>query len=178
MLPTQEMLARRRLGYQRRGVVCGLFFILLVVASLAPHVSVREAEGVYGRNLISASRFFLAASTDAPAFEGKNLAVLGAGFNLTYFGFPMQQNGSFIALFVLFALAAEGVEAEGDALPRGSDEHPRHADPVPAILNRRSEFRERSVRSVLRSRIPSNKEALDCKVTYGLALSCSSCNRA
>lgn len=109
MLPTQEALARRRLGYQRRGVVCGLFFLVLVVASLAPHVGVREADGVYGRSLISASQFFLAASTDAPAFQGTNHAELGAGLNFTYIGFAMQQVGSFIGLFVFFALAAESV---------------------------------------------------------------------
>jgi hypothetical protein len=110
ILPTREALERRRKGYQRRGVVCGLFFVLLVAASLAPHVGVTAADGIYGRSLISASRFFVAAQADAPGFANSNdLGVVAAGLNITYLGLAMQQVGSLISLFVFFALAADGV---------------------------------------------------------------------
>ena len=109
ILPTREALERRRRGYQRRGVVCALFFLLLVGASLAPHVGVQAADGIYGRSLINATRFFVVAQADAPGFNATNQAVVAAGLNFTYFGFALQQVGSLIGLFVFFALAADGV---------------------------------------------------------------------
>jgi hypothetical protein len=109
ILPTREALERRRKGYQRRGVVCALFFVLLAAASLAPHVGVRAAEGVAGRSLIPATRFFIKAEADAPGFAATNVTAVAAGLNITYFGFALQQVGSLIGLFVFFALAADGV---------------------------------------------------------------------
>ncbi len=109
ILPTREALERRRRGYQRRGVVCGIFFLLLVAASLAPHVGVRAAEGIYGRSLINASRFFVAAQADAPGFNATNVDAVWAGLNISYLGLALQQVGSLIGLFVFFALAADGV---------------------------------------------------------------------
>lgn len=110
VLPTREALERRRKGYQRRGVVCGVFFLLLLGASLAPHVGVQAADGLYGRSLINATRFFLAAQVDAPFFAASpDPASVAAGLNITYLGFALQQVGSLIGLFVFFALAAETV---------------------------------------------------------------------
>lgn len=109
ILPTREALERRRRGYQRRGVVCGLFFVLLVAASLAPHVGVRAADGVAGRSLISATRFFIKAEATAPGFAATSVSTVTAGLDITYLGFAMQQVGSLIGLFVFFALAADGV---------------------------------------------------------------------
>jgi hypothetical protein len=109
ILPTREALERRRRGYQRRGVVCGLFFLFLVAASLAPHVGIRAAEGVAGRSLISATRFFIKADANAPAFAATNIGEVAAGINVTYLGFAMQQVGSLIGLFVFFALAADSI---------------------------------------------------------------------
>lgn len=109
VLPTREALERRRKGYQRRGVVCGAFFVLLAVAALSPHVGIRGADEIYGRSLIPASRIFLKAHSEADAFAGMDRAAIAAGLNFTYLGFALQQVGSLIGLFVFFALAAESV---------------------------------------------------------------------
>lgn len=109
VLPTREALERRRKGYQRRGVVCGAFFVFLVGASLLPHLGIRGADEIYGRSLIPASRIFIKAQASADAFAGMDRAVIAAGLNVGYFGFALQQVGSLIGLFVFFALAAETV---------------------------------------------------------------------
>ncbi|HEY5821368.1 MAG TPA: hypothetical protein VIT20_05305 [Propionibacteriaceae bacterium] len=109
ILPTREALERRRKGYQRRGVVCGVTFALMVASALAPHVGVVEATGA-GRSLIPASGFFISAQATAPGFgDGTHVVDVAAGLNLTYFGMAMQQVGLLIGLFTFWSLAAETV---------------------------------------------------------------------
>lgn len=109
VLPTREALERRRKGYQRRGVVCGAFFLLLVGASLLPHIGFGGDDEIYGRSLIPASRIFIKAQATAEAFTGMDPGAIEAGLTVGYLGLAMQQVGSLVGLFVFFALAAESV---------------------------------------------------------------------
>lgn len=109
ILPTREALERRRRGYQRRGVVCGVTFALMLASALAPHVGVVNAIGA-GRSLIPASAFFISAEATAPGFgDGTHLIDVAAGLNLSYLGMAMQQVGLLIGLFTFWSLAAETI---------------------------------------------------------------------
>lgn len=106
ILPTAEALERRRRGYQRRGVVCGLAVVLMLMSVLLPHVAVADFHA-YGRSLLPASRFFIKAQADAPYFVGYDPTAVSAGLNVTYVGLAAHQVGLLFALFSTWALAAE-----------------------------------------------------------------------
>lgn len=106
ILPTAEALERRRRGYQRRGVVCGLAVVSMLLSALLPHVAVADFHG-YGRSLLPASRFFIKAQADAPAFAGLDLTGVAAGLNVTYVGLAAHEVGLLMALFSFWSLAAE-----------------------------------------------------------------------
>ncbi|WP_375424315.1 hypothetical protein [uncultured Friedmanniella sp.] len=106
ILPTAEALEQRRRGYQRRGVVCGVAAVLMLLSALLPHVAVADFHA-YGRSLIPASRFFIKAQADAPAFAGADLTGVAAGLNITYVGLAAHEVGLLMALFSTWALAAE-----------------------------------------------------------------------
>jgi hypothetical protein len=110
ILPTEEALERRRRGYQRRGVVCALVFVLMVVSTLVPHIGVKAADGLFGRSLFPASYFFLWAEADSAGF-GPGIDVLGAsiGLNLAYYGLSLQHLGLVLGVFTFWALAAESI---------------------------------------------------------------------
>ena len=106
ILPTAEALERRRRGYQRRGVVCGVAVVAMVLSALLPHVAVADFHG-YGRSLIPASRFFIRAQGTAEAFAGLDAGAVYAGLDVSYLGLAAQQVGLLLALFTSWALAAE-----------------------------------------------------------------------
>lgn len=106
ILPTAEALERRRRGYQRRGVVCGFAVLVMVLSALLPHVAVADFHA-YGRSLVPASRFFIKAQADADAFAGLDRTAVAAGLNLSYLGLAAHQVGLLMALFSVWALAAE-----------------------------------------------------------------------
>jgi hypothetical protein len=110
ILPTEEAVRRRRHGYRRRGVVCALVLALMVVGTLVPHIGVKAAEGLFGRSLFPASRFFLFADADSAGF-GPNVDVQGtsAGLNLAYYGLSLQHLGLLLGVFTVWGLAAENV---------------------------------------------------------------------
>ena len=110
ILPTEEALQRRRRGYQRRGVVCALVVVLMVVGTLVPHIGVKAADGLFGRSLFPASYFFLFAEAGSGGF-GPDIDVLGAsaGLNLAYYGLSMQHLGLLFGVFTFWSLAAESV---------------------------------------------------------------------
>jgi hypothetical protein len=106
ILPTAEALERRRRGYRRRGVVCGVAAVLMLLSAVLPHVAVADFHA-YGRSLLPASRFFIKAQADAPAFAGADLTGVAAGLNVTYVGLAAHEVGLLMALFSTWALAAE-----------------------------------------------------------------------
>ena len=106
ILPTAEALERRRRGYQRRGVVCAVAAVLMLLSALLPHVAVADFHA-YGRSLLPASRFFIKAQSDAPAFAGADLTGVSAGLNVGYLGLAAHEVGLLLALFSFWALAAE-----------------------------------------------------------------------
>lgn len=110
VLPTREALERRRKGYQRRGVVCGVFFALMVAGVLVPHLGVEAASGTYGRSLFPASQFFLGAEATADAFAATTSPGLVAlGLNVAYLGLSLQHLGLLFGVFTFWALAAENI---------------------------------------------------------------------
>ena len=110
ILPTEEAVRRRRRGLLRRSVVCALVLALMVAGTLVPHIGVQAADGLFGRSLFPASRFFLFADADAAGF-GPNVDVQGtsAGLNLAYYGLSLQHLGLLLGLFTVWGLAAENV---------------------------------------------------------------------
>lgn len=110
ILPSAEAVERRRQGYRRRGIYCGVVFVLMLFSVLLPHIGVRDAEGTYGRSLFPASRFFLGADARATAFAGTtNIDDVAAGLNITYYGLSLQHLGLLLGVFTFWALAAETV---------------------------------------------------------------------
>lgn len=109
VMMTEEARERRRRGYQRRGVVCALVFVLLVVSMLVPHIGVQAADGV-GRSMFPASRFFLFADITSGGF-GFDLEPVAAasGINLAYYGLSFQHVGLVLGFFTFWSLAAESV---------------------------------------------------------------------
>ncbi len=86
--------------------MCGLAALLMVLSALLPHVGVADFRE-YGRSLIPASRFFIKAQADAPAFAGLDLTGVSAGLNVTYVGLAAHEVGLLMALFSAWSLAAE-----------------------------------------------------------------------
>ena len=108
ILPTEEMLERRRRGYQRRGVVTGLAFVAMVLSAVLPHVGVGLFDE-YGRSLIGASRFFVKAQPGAEGFGGADPGAVALALDVTYLGLAAHQVGLLGALGSFWVLAAEGV---------------------------------------------------------------------
>jgi len=108
ILPTEEMLERRRRGYQRRGAVTAGAFIAMVLSAVLPHVGV-QAFDAYGRSLIGASRFFVAAQPTAEGFAGADPAAVAVALDVTYLGLAAQQVGLLGALGSFWVLASAGV---------------------------------------------------------------------
>lgn len=86
--------------------MCGVAALLMGLSALLPHVAVADFHE-YGRSLIPASRFFIKAQADAPAFAGMDLTGVAAGLNITYVGLAAHEVGLLMALFSTWALAAE-----------------------------------------------------------------------
>ena len=108
--PTAEDIAARKRGFQRRTPWALLAFALIITAALTPTILVEAALPFYGRNLFSASRFFLTATPGGPAFaEGTSLGAVGFGLSVTYVGLAMQQIGSLIGVGTFWVLIAEDV---------------------------------------------------------------------
>ena len=108
ILPSAEALERRRRGYQRRGVVAAVAFLAMLLSAVLPHIGVLVFDD-YGRSLIGASRFFVAAQAGAEGFTAQDRGALGAGLNVSYLGLAAQQVGLFAGLGSFWVLAAEGV---------------------------------------------------------------------
>lgn len=108
ILPTEEMLERRRRDYQRRGAVTVAAFVAIVLSAVLPHVGVQAFDG-YGRSLIGASRFFVAAQPGAEGFGGADPGAVATGLDVTYLGLAAQQVGLLGALGSFWVLASAGV---------------------------------------------------------------------
>jgi len=108
ILPTAEMLERRRRGYQRRGAVMAVAVLAMVLSAVLPTIGVASFTA-YGRSLIGASRFFVTASPDAEAFAGTNRGGVALGLDIGYLGLAAQQIGLFAGLGSFWVLAAEGI---------------------------------------------------------------------
>jgi hypothetical protein len=110
ILPTEEAVQRRRRGYQRRGAVCALVIVLMVVSTLVPHIGVKAADGLFGRSLFPASYFFLFADASSGGFgPGIDVPGTAAGLNLAYYGLSMQHLGLLLGVFTVWSLAVESV---------------------------------------------------------------------
>ena len=110
ILPTAEAMAARKLGFRRRTPLGLLAFGLILAAALTPHIMVEAATPYYGRNLFSASRFFLMATPGGPAFaDGTSLGAVGFGLSITYAGLAMQQVGSLLGVGTFWVLIAQDV---------------------------------------------------------------------
>ncbi len=108
ILPTEEMLQRRRRGYQRRGAVTVVTFVAMVLSAVLPHVGV-QAFTEFGRSLIGASRFFVRAQPAAEAFGGADPGAVALALDVTYLGLAAHQVGLLGALGSFWVLAAEGI---------------------------------------------------------------------
>lgn len=113
ILPTAESLERRRKSYQRRGVVCGVAFVLMVLSAVLPHVTVLAYQGPGGpfaRALFPSMRFFVAAVPTSEGFPaGVDRTTLGLGLVVTYLGLALQHLGLLFGVFTFWVLAAEDV---------------------------------------------------------------------
>jgi hypothetical protein len=107
---TEEALRRRRRGKVLRAAVCGLVLALMVLGTVVPHIGVQAADGIVGRSMFPASRFFLLADADSPGFgPDVDLPGTAAGLNLAYYGLSLQHIGLVLGLFCVWALATEDV---------------------------------------------------------------------
>lgn len=104
--PTEESRLWRRRGYQRRGVVAGLAFLAMLLSAVLPQVGIQAFDS-YGRSLIGASRFFVAAQPDAEGFGAVSRGRLAFGLDITYLGLAAQQIGLLAGLGSFWSLAAE-----------------------------------------------------------------------
>lgn len=107
-LPTPEVLEQRRRNYRRRGVVAGCAFLAGLLSAVLPHVGVQAFDD-YGRSLIGASRFFVAAQPQAEGFAVQDTAALAGALDVTYLGLAAHQVGLFAGLGSFWVLASEGV---------------------------------------------------------------------
>ena len=105
ILPTEEARRSRRRGYQRRGVVTGVAVLAMLLSAVLPHVGIRGFDG-YGRSLIGASRFFVAAQPDAAGFGAVSVGRLAFALDITYLGLAAQQIGLLAGLGSFWSLAA------------------------------------------------------------------------
>ena len=109
--PDPVYLAERRRGFQRRGVLAGVAFALIVVSGLVPHIGVVGAPISPGRSLIGASRFFLTANPNADGFhtETASVATVGFGISMSYLGLALHQIGLLAGLASFWVLLVEDV---------------------------------------------------------------------
>ena len=110
VLLTEDARERRRRGYRLRGAVCALVVILMIVSVFAPTIGVQAADGIVGRGMFGASKFFLFADVTSGGF-GFDLDVptAAAGINLAYYGLSFQHVGLVLGFFSVWALATESV---------------------------------------------------------------------
>ena len=108
ILPTEEVLERRRRDYRRRGAVAAVAFLAGVLSAVLPHVGVQAFDD-YGRALIGASRFFVVAQPRAEGFGGADPGSMALALDVTYLGLAAQQVGLLAGLGSFWVLAAEGV---------------------------------------------------------------------
>lgn len=108
ILPTAEVLERRRRGYWRRGMVMAFAVLVMVLSAVLPNIGV-EASTAYGRSLIGASHFFVTAEPGAAAFAGTNTGGVALGLDIGYLGLAAQQVGLLAGLGSFWALAAESI---------------------------------------------------------------------
>ena len=110
VLLTEEARQRRRRGYQRRGVVCALVFRLMILSVLAPTIGVRASDGITGRSMFPASRFFLFADVTSGGF-GFDLGVptAAAGVNPGVLRALVPARRSGLRLLHLLVAGAESV---------------------------------------------------------------------
>jgi hypothetical protein len=108
-LAPEELERRRRAQFGR--TIMGISALLLMVMSaVVPHIMVEAATVVPGRSLIPASRFFLIANPNAPAFESAtSVAATGLGISITYLGLAFQQIGLITGLASFWVLIVEDV---------------------------------------------------------------------
>lgn len=110
VLLTEEAREKRRRGYQRRGVVCGLVFALMIASILVPTIGVQAADEIVGRSMFPASRFFLLADVTSGGFGAlRDLPSAASGVNLAYYGLSLQHVGLVLGFFTFWSLAAESV---------------------------------------------------------------------
>lgn len=108
--PTAEAIAERKRGFQRRTPWAVLAFVLILAAAFTPNILVEAAVPYFGRNLFSASRFFLMATPDGPGFAGgASPNAVGFGLSVTYLGLAFQQVGSLFGVGLFWVLIAEDV---------------------------------------------------------------------
>ena len=110
VLLTEEARQRRRRGYLLRGMVCGLVVVLMIASIFAPTIGVQAADGVVGRSLFGASKFFLFADVTSGGFGSElDIPTAAAGVNLAYYGLSLQHVGLVLGFFSVWALATESV---------------------------------------------------------------------
>lgn len=116
ILPDPEALEQRRRGYVRRGAVMVLAVVLMAASALTPHVGVTAFDG-YGRWLIGATRFFVAAQPYAEGFGGADTGAVAVALNVTYLGLAAQQVGLLFGLGSFWVLAAAHIGRWTQRLP-------------------------------------------------------------
>ncbi len=110
VLLTEEARQRRRRGYQRRVAVCALVIVLMILSVLVPTIGVQAADGVVGRGMFGASKFFLFADVTSGGFgTAIDVPTAAAGVNLAYYGLSLQHVGLVLGFFSVWALATESV---------------------------------------------------------------------
>ena len=107
--PTVEQVHERRRGFQRRLPLSIVVVLLMGASVLAPHIGV-EAATEFGRSLLPASAFFLAAQAGGPAFGAvTDVDSLASGLNITYYGLSFQHVGLLFGLASFWVIAAPDV---------------------------------------------------------------------
>lgn len=110
VLLTEESRERRRRGYQRRIPVLALVVVLMIASILVPTIGVQAADGVVGRGMFGASKFFLFADVTSGGFGSDiDVPTAAAGVNLAYYGLSLQHVGLVLGFFSVWALATESV---------------------------------------------------------------------
>ncbi|SEP75926.1 hypothetical protein [Microlunatus flavus] len=107
--PSAEEVEARRRGIVRRTPWVVLLVLLMTASVFAPTVGVRVATE-FGRSLLPASAFFLAAQAGGPGFGPvSDVDSLAAGLNLAYFGLSFQQVGLLLGVAFCWVLVVPDV---------------------------------------------------------------------
>src|SRR3954452_20010929 len=80
----------------------------MVLSAILPHIGV-QAFDAYGRSLIGASRFFVAAQPGAEGFGGTDPGAVALALDVTYLGLAAQQLGLLGGLGSFWVLASAGI---------------------------------------------------------------------